>query len=303
MKKSLIYIVLFCAVALSSFTGCQEKYITYKDKEYVSFADTAAVYVIREDMPSFDIPVVSTIVCKYDRHFAVEVVEKGSTAVESRDYRLASNNFTIPAGSNKAYVTVYGNWEALPKDKDLDIALRLIVPEDLVMMPYGDSTIAHVRRTTKFNRDDYTGWAVLTSMFLYQYSMTGSYQRLVYTEADPDNENGVIIRNMFADGYDIKIAFDDETNPANPAITMPSGQVASNEGEIFGMVHGDNRILLESSNMGFSYYFCFKHIAVLVNRFYVQNLGEEVGTVGHFLSEIDWISDEEAERLRREDGM
>jgi hypothetical protein len=35
---------------------------------------------------------------------------------------------------------------------------------------------------------------------------------------------------------------------------------------------------------------------------YVENLGEPVGTVGHFYNIMEWVSDEEAERLKRE-GM
>jgi hypothetical protein len=36
---------------------------------------------------------------------------------------------------------------------------------------------------------------------------------------------------------------------------------------------------------------------------YVENLGVPIGTVGHFYNVMEWISDEEAERLKRESGM
>ena len=36
---------------------------------------------------------------------------------------------------------------------------------------------------------------------------------------------------------------------------------------------------------------------------YVKNLDETVGTVGHFYNVMQWVSDEEAERLRMEEGM
>jgi hypothetical protein len=36
---------------------------------------------------------------------------------------------------------------------------------------------------------------------------------------------------------------------------------------------------------------------------YVKNLGANVGTVGHFYNVMEWISEEEAERLRNEAGM
>jgi hypothetical protein len=35
---------------------------------------------------------------------------------------------------------------------------------------------------------------------------------------------------------------------------------------------------------------------------YVENLGEMIGTVGHYYNILEWVSDEEAERLQKE-GM
>jgi hypothetical protein len=35
---------------------------------------------------------------------------------------------------------------------------------------------------------------------------------------------------------------------------------------------------------------------------YVENLGVPVGTVGHFYNIMEWVSDEEGERLKKE-GM
>ena len=36
---------------------------------------------------------------------------------------------------------------------------------------------------------------------------------------------------------------------------------------------------------------------------YVENLGVPVGTVGSFYNIMEWVSDEEAERLKKEEGM
>lgn len=303
LNKQISFKIATFAALLLSAIGCQQKYITCHDAEYVMFADSAKTYVVREDMPTFDVPVVSTVACDYDRHFSVEILDTPSDAVEGRDFSLVSNNFTIPAGELVGNVTVKGNLDNLDGSQDLSFTLKLVMPEDLVMPLYGDETIVHLRRTCKFNRENYTGWAVVTSMFLYQYSLTGDYQRLIRTSADPDDENSVILHSFLADGYDVKISFDDETDPAVPSITMPSDQVVSDESSVFGTVHGDNHILIETSNQGPSYFFSCKRVAVLVQRFYVQKIGEDVGTVGHFMSEIDWISDEEADRLEREDGM
>lgn len=36
---------------------------------------------------------------------------------------------------------------------------------------------------------------------------------------------------------------------------------------------------------------------------YVENLGTPVGSVGNFYTILEWVSDEEADRLQREEGM
>lgn len=298
-----IYKVAAVAALVLSALSCEQNYITYHDAEYVMFADTAKTYVVREDMLTFDVPIVSTVSCDHDRTFAVEILDPSSSAVEGRDFQLVSNNFTIPAGELVGNVSVKGNFENLESENDLSFTLKLVMPENLIMPLYGDETIVHLRKTCKFNRQNYTGYAVVTSLFLYQYSVTGDYQRLIRTSPDPDDENGVILHSFLSDGYDVKIHFDDETDPANPSITMPSGQIVSDEATIFGMVHGDNHILIETSNQGPSYFFSCRSVALMVNRFYVQKIGDDIGTVGHFMSEIDWVSDAEADRLEREDGM
>lgn len=288
---------------MASLPSCTEHYITYDDKEYVMFADTAAMYVVREDILSFQVPVVSTVACDYDRTFAVEILDASSSAVEGRDYTLQSNNFTIKAGERTANVVVNGKFDNLEAGKDMDFTLKLVMPERLVMPLYGDQTIVRFFKSNKFDRSRFTGYAVVTSMFLYQYSLNGMYQRLIHTHADPDNENGVILESFLVDGYDIAIRFDDDTDPLNPAVLMDKDQVVSDEGNIFGMVHGDNHILIESSNQGQSYFLGHSGVCLMLNRFYVQDIGEDIGTVGHFYTEIDWVSDEEAQRLRNEEGF
>ena len=117
MKRIHIYITL-AFVAAFSFTGCHEQYVTYSDKEYVMFADTLAFYPVQAEGAkdkdgnvvdsTFKIPVVSTVTRDYDRTFAVEILDKGSNAIERKHYRLESNTITIPAGKTRADVLVHG---------------------------------------------------------------------------------------------------------------------------------------------------------------------------------------------------
>ena len=103
------------------------------------------------------------------------------------------------------------------------------------------------------------------------------------------------------DGYDVTMTFHPE-DPMRPLVTMEDGQVMSDEGSFFGITHGDDRILVKSSTINESvFYTCGDYLYVWA-EVYVENLGESVGTVGHFYNIMEWISDEEAERLRRE-GM
>lgn len=301
MKRFLYIFVLTAVLGLGQ--SCKEQYVTYADKEYVMFADTAKVYVLREDILSFDVPVVSTVARPYDRTFAVEILDAESSAAEMRDFRLENNNFTIKAGELSANVRVTGIQKNLEAGKEKYFTLKLVAPKDLVMDFYGDKTKVRFQRYEKFRMEKFTGWAVVSSMFLFQFSMTGSFQRLIHTHASDKYENGVVLENFLRNGYDVTIVFDDDTDPLNPTVNTPSGQVVSDEANIFGMVHGDDHILIEKSSQGPSYFFGHAGVAVLVNRFYVENIGDDIGTVGHFLTEIDWVSDEEAQRLKDEDGF
>jgi hypothetical protein len=173
--------------------------------------------------------------------------------------------------------------------------------DDLVMPLYGKDTKANLMKVCPFDINAFTGYCVFTSMFLYDYSITGSYQRLVYTEKHPTEENTIICRNWLNDGYDVTMKFHPE-DPLKRVVTMDEGQVASDEGSFFGTAHGDDKILVRSSSLNESLFFTCGSYLYLWAEIYVENLGEPVGTVGHFYNIMEWISDEEAQRLRNE-GM
>lgn len=299
MKRIYIYLTLVFVAALSC-TGCHEQYVTYSDKEYVMFADTMAIYPVQKEDPTFRIPVVSTVAKDYDRTFGVEIVDKGSNAIERKHYHLESNTITIPAGKLATDVIVHGYYDSFEATDSLGFELQLVMKDELEMPLYGKNTKAVMMKSCPFNIDDFTGWCVFTSMFLYQYSATGSYQRLIRTEKVSDDT--IICRNWIADGYDVLIEFNAE-DPMKPIVTMPDDQIASDEGMIFGQTHGDDNILVTHSTMAESiFYPCGKYL-YLWAHFYVENIGNTVGTVGHFYNIMEWISDEEAERLQKIEGM
>ena len=291
--------MLFAAVSV--FSSCHERYVTYSDKEYVMFADTMATYPVQKDVEWFNIPVVSTVVKDYDRTFGVEIIDKGNNAIENLHYRLESNTVTIKAGENRADVRVHGYYDNIEATDSLGFELQLVMNSNLEMPMYGKNTKAVLMKSCPFDINNFTGYCVLTSMFLYNYSATGAYQKLVYTEKHPTQENMIICRNWINDGYDVTMTFNAD-DPMLPLVTMDRDQVASDEGSFFGTAHGDNKILVTNSSYYDSVFYPCGNYLYIWTEMYVENLGEPVGTVGHFYNIMEWVSDEEAERLKRE-GM
>ena len=300
MKQIIKYMTLtfFAVAALSS---CQERYVTYSDAEYVMFADTLATYPVQDTVEYFRIPVVSTVIRDYDRTYGVEIIDKGSNAIENLHYRLQSNTITIKAGENRADVLVHGYYDNIEANDSLGFTLQLVMDEKYVMPLYGKQAKAVLMKSCPFDVNDFTGYCVLTSMFLYDYSVTGSYQRLVYTERHPVEKNMIICRNWINDGYDVTMTFN-AADPMKPFVTMDADQVASDEGSFFGISYGDDKLLVTNSSLYDSIFYPCGRYLYIWTELYVEKLGVPVGTVGHFYNVMEWISDEEAERLKRE-GM
>ncbi len=298
MKQIIKYMTL-AFLAVAALGSCQERYVTYSDAEYVMFADTLATYPVQDTVEYFSIPVVSTVITDYDRTYGVEIIDKGSNAIENLHYRLQSNTITIKAGENRADVKVHGYYENIEATDSLGFTLQLVMDEKYVMPLYGKQTKAVLMKSCPFDINDFTGYCVLTSMFLYNYNATGSYQRLVYTEKHPTEPNTIICRNWINDGYDVTMTFN-ASDPMKPFVTMDKGQVASDEGSFFGISYGDDKLLVTNSSLYDSIFYPCGRYLYIWTEMYVENLGVPVGTVGHFYNIMEWVSDEEGERLKNE---
>ena len=299
-----IYLFLVATIATSMLASCAEEYVTYSDAEYVMFSETQSMNMILANDEYFGVAVASTVACDYDRTFGVEIVDKGSNAIEGKHYRLLSNSVTIPAGELATEVKVQGLYENIEPTDSLGFVLRLVMPEKLKWSLYEDSdqTKVVMYKSCPFVRENFTGWCVVTSLLLRDYPGDNtSYQRLIRTEAHPTEKNTVILRSCFYDGYDLTIRFHPE-DAANPLVTMDKDQVLSDEASVFGQILGDNHILTTHSFYYPSYFNSCQRFVELWNHVYVENLGETIGTVGHYYNILEWISDEEAERLQKE-GM
>lgn len=287
---------------LLALYSCKEQYTTYSDAEYVMFADSLSTNMVEKSNSRFSVPIASTVARDYDRTFGVEVVDAGSNAVEGKHYRIVSNTITIPAGKTSANVEVEGIYDNIGATDSLGFRLRLVMNSALKWDLYKDSDMTKVvmYKSCPYDRNNFTGYAVLSSLLLRDYpGENTSYQKVVYTEAHPTEPDMIIIRDAFYNGYDITLTFDG-TDPAEPRITMDSDQVLSDEASVFGQILGDNHILGDDSPIYASYFNSCQRFAVLWLHVYVEKLGEPIGTVGHFYNILEWISDEEAERLKRE---
>lgn len=296
MKNIIRYIAL-SFVMMAGLGSCQERYVTYNDAEYVMFADTLAVYPIMEHDQTFTIPVVSTVTRNYDRTFGVEVIDATSNAIERKHYSLESNTVTIKAGQRRADVVVRGHFDSFEPEDSLGFTLSLVMNDALEMPLYGRQTKAVFMKTGPFDIEKFTGYCVLSSMFLQDYSLNGSYNRLVYTEKHPTMKNTIICRGWIKDGYDVTMTFDD-SDPLLPLVTMEKKQVASDQGSFFGTVYGEwgDKLLVTSSNLAQSIFYPLGGYLYLWSEISV----EEFGVVGHFYNVMQWVSDEEAERIKRE---
>ena len=301
MRRISLYVLILLG---AFFTACQEDNIKVADREYIIFQDTLSFRpVLSDENYSFSVPIASTVACDYDRTLAVEIVDEGSNAVEGRDYRLGSNTIVIPAGEYKTDILVYPEYDRFEDTDTLSFNLKLVMPENLKWDIYGDETKVSMYKVCPFDINTFTGWCVVTSIFLYNYPGVdnSSYQRLIKTSLDPDEENTVILHDWLFDGYDIRIKLD-PSDPEEPVVTMDEDQLISDEESVFGQVNGDNRILGMASPAYVSYFNTCQSFVSLWLRAYVYDIKTIVGYVGDFYNVMEWVSDEEAERLQRENG-
>ncbi len=305
IMKGLVKISFVPLLLLAALTACRQEYTTYSDAEYIMFADSASVNVVLADQDWFNVPVAATVKRDYDRTFGVEVIDKGSNAIEGYHYILKSNTITIPAGELTANVEVHGIYENISPEDSLGFTLKLVLPEEVRWNDlYTDETKVSMYKVCPFVIEDFTGWCMVTSLFLYEFpgAENKSYQRLIRTEKHPSKENTVILRDWLFTGYDVNITFDSE-NPAEPLVTMDEGQVISDEMSVFGIAYGDNKIRVRHSQYSVSSFNACQRFVSLWIYAYVEDIGDLYGNVGEFFNVMEWVSDEEADRLQRENGM
>ena len=307
MKK--IFNIMLAIAAVAGVVACNEQYTTYKGNEYLMFADTLSTNMVLADGTPFKVKVSSTVARDFDRTYAVEIIDKGSNAIEGYHYRLGSNTITIPAGKLSTEVDVYGNYENIEPTDSLGFTLKLVMHEDLKwgVYPNSDQTKVVMYKACPFDINEWGGteqepkYCLLTSLLLYSYpGPNTSYQRLVKCYKHKTMENTIVMDDLFYNGYDVLLTFED--NPAEPLLKMEADQVIGSEYTVFGMQHGDGKILGTHSPRAeqASYYNACQKYAQLWVLMYVNDLSTTVGYVGYFYNILEWLSQEEAEDIMKE---
>lgn len=315
MKR--IFNILLLIALCAGFESCKEEYVTYSEGEHLIFADTLTTNAVMADGKPFKVSISSTVARKYDRTYAVEIIDNGSNAIEGYHYRLKSNTITIPAGELATDVEVYGIYDNIEPTDSLGFTLQLVMPEELKwdLYPKHNRTKVTMFKSCPFDINEWGGtkegsvdkpkYCLLTSLLLYSYPGTNtSYSRLVKCYKHKSMENTIVMENLFYDGYDVRLKFNTE-NPSQPTLELEADQVIGDEFMVFGIAHGDGKILAQTSpatNSTASIFNSCQKFAQLWTRVYVKDFSMLIGYVGNFYNILEWVSDEEAEEMLR-DGV
>lgn len=301
MKKNILLSLCVSLALLVGVTSCEEERTVYDGSLYIMFADTLSVLGVEDNETYHEVSVGATKASDEDRTFAVEVIEQESSAIEGVHYEIESNTITIKAGERAANIRIRGIYDNLEVDVEepCHLTLRLITPEETHWHLYesdGLETKVMLQKVCPFDIHAFSGYAMVTSTFLYNY--VGSYNRLIETEVDSTEENTIIMRNLYYDGYDVKLRFTTDDS-LNPLIEMDDQPLVTT-GEAFGTKYGDGMLHIYQPSNYVSYYSsCEKFIYQYVTL-WVPGMAAGTNTVGTFIHAIEWISDDEARILKQQ---
>lgn len=292
--------VALVALLMCVTIGCNKERTLYTGPDYIMFPDTLTVLGVQNNEEVFDIPVAATQTCDHDRTVAVEILDQKSNAIEGRHYTIESYSVTIKAGERVGNVRIRGNYDAIESTDSLGLTLRLLTNDadrwELYDKNYESKVI--LQKCCPFDVNFFSGYAVLTSTYMQEF--TNVRQRLVRSEVSTEEDNTVIMKGFFYDGYDVKIRFTMD-DILNPLIEMDE-QVFASTAEAFGTKYGDGYINLYQPERYVSYYnTCDKFIFHYFTLYVPGMSGNNV--VGDFVSVVEWIDDDEAKKIYLEGSM
>ena len=296
MNKNILLGAILSLALFAGLTSCEEERTVYNGPQYIMFADTLSVLGVENSEEYFDIRIAATKAVEKDYTLAVEVID--SSAVEGVHYTIESNTVTIKAGQLAMSVRIRANYESLAIGEDpVAFRLRLVTDEETHWNLYGDKgleTKVMLQKICPFDVNAFSGYAMVTSTFLYDY--VGSYNRLIKTEVDPTKKNTIILRDYLYDGYDVKVRFTTD-DMLNPLIEMDDQPMAST-GEAFGTIYGDGMLHIYQPSSMVSYYSSCEKFILQYMTVWVPGMAAGTNTVGTFINAVEWISDDEARILK-----
>ena len=300
MKKILLSSVM-SLIMLVGFTSCEEERTVYSGSQYIMFSDTLTVLGVEDKEEYLDVYISATRPMSEDQTLAVEVVEQESSAIEGLHYELESNTVVIKACELTTSVRIRGYYENLTIDEVPEIKLRLISPEETHWNLYEDmglETKVMLQKIYPFDIHDFTGYAWITSTYLYNY--VGDYNRLIKTSVDETDEERrtIIMHDLYYDGYDVKLRFTTD-DPLNPLVKMDDQPLVTT-GEAFGTKYGDGMLHLYQPSNYVSYYSSGETFVYQYITLWVPGMAAGTNTVGTFVHVIKWISDDEARILQNQ---
>lgn len=291
-KSSRAYVVATLLLAVTIGYGCSAERTTYEGADHIMFSAESYDLGVLDAEEWFEIPISAMRSCDHDRNIGVEVLAARSNAIEDLHYTIEKNTLRIPAGELTTSLRIKADPKNIDLTDSLGIALRLVIDDDMTWEEYGTETEVHLHKCCPVDMNIFTGYCKITSTWIMQYM--NSDARLVRTERDPEHENTIIIRDMFYEGYDVRLTFHTEER-LNPIVSFEEHTIGTT-GEAFGTIYGNGKLMMAAPTGYDSYFGSCEKFAVQYATIYVEG----VGTVGTYVNIFEWISDDEAERIMRE---
>lgn len=289
--KDIIRITLVALLTLG--VGCKSEEPSYDGPNHITFTESAHSFGVVDNSEWFEVEIAATHTSSADRDFGVEVVASESSAIEGLHYELERNTLCIKAGKLTTTLRLRGLAENFDANEALNITLNLVLPDESISHEQGTRATITLQHCCAFDINAFTGYAVLTSTWSMEF--LGVESRLVRTRLDQSESNVIVIEDMFYDNYDVRIKLHDDDR-LNPLASLCGNQVLSSTGEAFGTIYGNDELMIGAYDEAVSYYSACETFLLLYSEMYVV----DVGSVGIFASVVEWISDDEAERIMRE---
>lgn len=215
MKKILYTIIVALSLGFASCTdegGIHCNTYDGKGLEFLHFA-TSGSFLIEKDTEAIEVKVGITSVSDQDRTFNISI-DESSTAVEGRDFKLASRTVTIPAGQYIGTILIEPLYETMNQDETTTVVLEL--DTELISPAYGKTTQLNFTYAFTVDMDYLCGiWSGT------DYNIDGTTEGPWNITISKKSDNEIYIEN-FWDGGEIIVAnvnFDDMT------ITIPAKQI------------------------------------------------------------------------------